>query len=129
MSELRRAYVLGVGCLIGLMALAIVWNGWLASDQGVPVSFELAVFCLPLLFFLRGALNGKRGTFVSLMVVAFFYFMAGIWHVIEPNERLYGIAIIVLSFGMYLGGYLYAKAHDKIAQARLDAEAAESSDS
>lgn len=123
MSSIKRAYALSVVSMLGLLTLIIVWNGWLAPTQGVPVSFELAIFCIPLLFFLRGTLNGKRSTHVSLMVVAFFYFMAGVWHIVEPSERSYGIAIVVLSFGMYLGGYFYAKCHDKIAQARLDAEA------
>lgn len=129
MSAIRKAYALSVLSMIGLLALIIIWNGWLASEQGVPVSFELAVFCLPLLFLLRGALNGKRGTHVSLMVLAFFYFMAGIWHIVEPSERGYGIAMVVLSLGLYLGGYFYAKSHDKIAQARLDAESVATSDS
>ncbi|PID44789.1 MAG: hypothetical protein CSB48_00795 [Proteobacteria bacterium] len=122
MTAIKRAYWLSVLSIIGLLALVIVWNGWLATEQDIPVSFELAVFCLPLVFFLRGALNGVRGTYVSLMVVAFFYFMAGVWHIIEPSERYYGIAMVVLSLGLYLGGYFYAKNHDKVAQARLDAE-------
>lgn len=122
MSAIKKAYALSVLSMIGLLVLVIAWNGWGAAEQGVPVSFELAVFCIPLLFFLRGTLNGKRGTHVSLMVVAFFYFLAGIWHIVEPSERYYGIAMVVLSFGLYLGGYFYAKSHDKIAQARLDAE-------
>lgn len=124
MSPIKRSYFLSVLSMIGLLALIIIWNGWGATEQGVPVSFELAVFCLPLLFFLRGTLNGKRGTHVSLMVLAFFYFLAGIWHIIEPSERYYGMTMVALSFGLYLGGYFYAKNHDKIAQARLDAEAA-----
>jgi uncharacterized membrane protein len=122
MSSIKKAYLLSVVSMIGLLALIIVWNGWFATEQGVPVSFELAIFCIPLLFFLRGTLNGKRGTHVTLMVLAFFYFLAGIWHIVEPSERYYGIAMVILSFGMYLGGYFYAKSHDKIAQAKFDAE-------
>lgn len=128
MSAIKKAYALSVLSMIGLLVLIIVWNGWLAKEQGVPVSFELAIFCLPLLFFLRGTLNGKRGTHVTLMVLAFFYFLAGIWHIVEPSERNYGVAMVALSFGLYLGGYFYAKSHDKIAQARLDAEIAAKSE-
>ena len=43
---------------------------------------------------------------------------------IEPLERSYGIVITVLSVGLYLGGYFYAKNHDKIAQAKFDTEEA-----
>ena len=122
MTSIKSSYLLTLFSLLGLVISIIVWNGWLASDQQVPVSFEIAVFCVPLLLFLRGLLYGKRGTHVALMVVAFFYFLMGIWHILEPSEQLYGVVITVLSFGLYLGGYFYAKNHDKIAQAKLDAE-------
>jgi len=125
MKAITSSYLLTLFSLLGLVATIIVWNGWLTTDQRMPRSLEIAIFCVPLLLFLRGILYGKRGTHVALMVVAFFYFLMGIWHVIEPAERAYGIVIIVLSLGLYLGGYFYAKNHDKIAQAKFDAAAAE----
>ena len=106
--------------MLGIIISIIVWNGWLATDQQMPRALEISIFCVPLLFFLRGVLYGKRGTHVALMVVAFFYFLVGIWHIIEPSERSYGIVITILSLGLYLGGYFYAKSHDKIAQAKFD---------
>jgi len=121
MKPITSSYLLTLFSLLGLVITIIVWNGWLTTDQQMPRSLEIAIFCVPLLFFLRGILYGKRGTHVALMVVAFFYFLVGVWHIIEPSERAYGIVITILSFGLYLGGYLYAKNHDKIAQAKLDA--------
>ncbi len=120
MKAITSSYLLTLFSLLGLLAAIIVWNGWMATDQQMPRSLEIAIFCVPLLFFLRGTLYGKRGTHVTLMVVAFFYFLVGVWHIIEPSERAYGIVITVLSLGLYLGGYFYAKNHDKIAQAKLD---------
>ena len=125
MKSIKSSYLLTLSSLLGLVISIIVWNGWLAPSQGVPVPFEIAVFCIPLLLFVRGVLQGKRGTYVTLMVVAFFYFLMGVWHIIEPSERMFGILITVLSIGLYLGGYFYAKNHDKIAQAKFDAEEAE----
>jgi len=125
MKALRYSYFLSVFSLFGMMALVIIWNGWLATIQTVPRSFEIAVFCIPLVLFLRGILNGKRAMHVALMVLAFFYFMAGISFVVTPDERLYGVVMTLLSLGMYLGGYYFAKSHDKLAQARLDAAEAE----
>jgi uncharacterized membrane protein len=124
MKSIKSSYWLTLLSLLGLVICIVVWNAWLATDQEVPLTYEIAVFCIPLLFFLKGVFSGKRGTYVSLMVVAFFYFLAGIWHIIEPSERLYGAAITALSFCLYLGGYFYAKNHDKIAQAKFDAEEA-----
>ena len=126
MKALRYAYFLSVLSLLGMMALVIVWNGWLATIQTVPRSFEIAVFCIPLVLFLRGVLNGRRAMHVALMVLAFFYFMAGISFTVTAEERAYGVVMTLLSLGMYLGGYYYAKSHDKLAQARLDAEEAKS---
>ena len=122
MKALKYSYFLSVLSLLSMMILVIVWNGWLATVQTVPRSFEIAIFCIPLVLFLRGILNGKRAMHVALMVLAFFYFMAGVSFIVTPVERGYGILMTVLSLGMYLGGYYYAKSHDKLAQARLDAE-------
>ena len=72
-----------------------------------------------MLVFLIATLEDSQGG-------AFFYFMAGISFVVTPDERAYGVVMTALSLGMYLGGYYYAKSHDKLAQARLDAEEAES---
>ncbi|RVU84887.1 DUF2069 domain-containing protein [Leucothrix sargassi] len=126
MKALKYSYFLSVLSLLSMMILVVVWNGWLATVQTVPRSFEIAVFCIPLVLFLRGILNGKRAMHVALMVLAFFYFMAGVSFIVTPVERGYGILMTVLSLGMYLGGYYYAKSHDKLAQARLDAEEANS---
>ena len=124
MKSLKSSYWLTLLSLLGLVVCIIVWNGWLAVDQQVPLAYEIAIFCIPLLLFLKGIFNGKRGIYVTLMVVAFFYFLMGIWHIIEPAERLYGVVITILSLGLYLGGYFFAKNHDKIAQAKFDAEEA-----
>lgn len=124
MKSLTLSYLLTLLSMLGLVISVIVWNGWLTTDQQMPRSLEIAIFCLPLLFFIRGVLHGKRGIYVSLMVVAFFYFLVGVWHIIEPSERAYGVVVTVLSVGLYLGGYFYAKNHDRIEQAKLDASAA-----
>ncbi|MGB1311142.1 MAG: DUF2069 domain-containing protein [Leucothrix sp.] len=125
MKTTTPAYLLTLFSMFGLLVTVITWNGWLTTHQQMPRSLEIALFCLPLLFFIRGVLYGKRGIYVSLMVVAFFYFLVGIWHIVEPSERAYGIVITLLSIGLYFGGYLYAKSHDKLAQATLDAAADE----
>lgn len=125
MKSLKLSNALTLVSLFGLLLLIIVWNGWLAIEQTIPRSLEIAIFCIPLLFFMRGILHGRRGTHVAVMVLAFFYFLSGIWHVIEPADRLYGVLMIVLSLGLYLGGYFYARNHDRIEQAKLDAAASE----
>ena len=75
MKSIKSSYWLTLLSLLGLVICIVVWNAWLATDQEVPLTYEIAVFCIPLLFFLKGVFSGKRGTYVSLMVVAFFYFL------------------------------------------------------
>lgn len=120
MRSITASYILTLASLVGLLITIIVWNGWLTPNQQMPRSLEIAIFCVPLLLFIRGVLYGKRGTHVALMVVAFFYFLTGVWHIVEPSERIYGIVMTILSLGLYLGGYFYAKSHDKALQAQLD---------
>lgn len=129
MKSLKLSNILTLASLFGLLLLIVIWNGWLATLQNVPRSLEIAIFCIPLLFFMRGILYGRRGTHVAAMVLAFFYFLTGIWHVIEPADRIYGVLMIILSLGLYLGGYFYARNHDRIEQAKLDAAEAEAANS
>ena len=44
--------------IIGLLVLIVLWNGWFTPVQQFPRSIEIAIMCIPLLFFVRGILYG-----------------------------------------------------------------------
>lgn len=106
--------------LLGLIALIIVWNGWLATEQTSPKSLEITVFVLPLLFFVRGVLHGRYQTLVLSMFVALIYALLGTWYAFTPSEGIYGTAMIILSTLLYTGAYCYTRTimlRDKQAEA------------
>lgn len=95
--------------LLGLIALIILWNGWLAPEQTSPKSLEITVFALPLLFFVRGILHGTYQTHVLVMFMALIYACLGTWYTFTPNEGIYGTLMIVLSTLLYTGAYRYTR--------------------
>ncbi|CAA6824372.1 MAG: Unknown protein [uncultured Thiotrichaceae bacterium] len=106
--------------LLGLIALIILWNGWLAPQQTSPKSLEIALFTAPLLFFVRGVLHGRYQTLVLVMFIALTYALLGTWYAFTPNEGLYGTLMIILSILLYTGAYCYTRTimiRDKQAEA------------
>lgn len=119
-KHLKIWYALSITGLLGLIALIILWNGWLAPEQTSPKSLEIALFTLPLLFFVRGVLHGRYQTLVLVMFIALIYALLGTWYAFTPNEGLYGTLMIILSTLLYTGAYGYTRTimiRDKQAEA------------
>ena len=95
--------------LLGLMGLIVVWNLWLASVQHVPLWLEIGVLLLPLALLVRGIIAGVAQTHVYAVLVSLLYFMLGIWVVLDPQERVYGYALLVFSTCLYAGAFMTAK--------------------
>ncbi|MBJ6611146.1 MAG: DUF2069 domain-containing protein [Candidatus Thiothrix moscowensis] len=95
--------------LLGLIGLIVVWNVWLRPVQLVPLWLELGLLLAPLLLLLRGIWQGNAKTHVLAVLVSLLYLMLGIWVVLDPLERAYGYALLVLSVCLYAGGFMAAK--------------------
>jgi uncharacterized membrane protein len=63
--------------LLVLIALCVLWEGWLAPLW--PGGEWLALKALPLLFAVPGALHGRRYTSQWLSMASLFYFLEGAW--------------------------------------------------
>ena len=100
--------------LLGLIALIILWNGWLTPVQTMNRGLEMALLEIPLLFFVRGIIRGDRDKHVAVTLLSFVYFCIGIWFVFSPEEKTYGYAMTLLSVCLYLGGFFYARTLDKL---------------
>ncbi|MEE9302790.1 MAG: DUF2069 domain-containing protein [Thiotrichaceae bacterium] len=100
---------LAITGLLGLIFLIILWNGWLSPIQKIPRSLELLILLTPLLFFVRGILNGTYSTHVKTVFPGILYFVLGVWYALTPKEEIYGYLLIIFSFMLYLGGFLYAR--------------------
>lgn len=95
--------------LLGLVGLIVLWNTLLASVQHVPLWLELPLLLAPLLLLVPGIWQGKAKTHVFAVLVSLLYLLLGIWVVLEPQEQVYGYALIVLSVCLYAGAFMAAK--------------------
>lgn len=107
----KRWYWLAVIGIMGLIFWILAWNIWLAPKglQLLPLSVELAILLLPLALLLRGVLNAHVETHAYASFIAIFYAFLGFWFAFSPNEAIYGYIMLLFTFFMYLGGFLYAK--------------------
>jgi uncharacterized membrane protein len=99
--------------LFGLMALIIVWNGWLTPIQYLNRGLEIAILEFPLLFFVRGIINADREKHIAATLLSLLYFFIGVWFIFAPEESLYGYLMTLLSICLYLGSFLYVRTLDK----------------
>ena len=114
----HRAQTAALSAYIGLIALTLAWEGWLAPDPHVPPGLWLVAKSLPLLVPLFGLLHGKRYTYAwtSMLVIA--YFVEGLvvmtthrrdaWSLYSPLP--YAVIEIVLTVLFVIGAVLYLKA-------------------
>lgn len=99
--------------ILGLLALIVLWNGWLTPVQHFPRSIEIAVMSLPLLLFVRGVLYGRRDTFIAATLLSFPYGLIGIWYVFSPRESIYGYLMLAFSLCLFFGSLLNVWVLDK----------------
>lgn len=95
--------------LFGLIGLIVIWNGWLAPIQQVPLWLELLIFGLPLALLSRGILYGKAIAHVHATLVSLIYTIASIWFILTPQEEPYGYLMLLFSILLYTGGFFGAK--------------------
>ncbi|OQX13714.1 MAG: hypothetical protein BWK73_11390 [Thiothrix lacustris] len=95
--------------LLGLIGLIVLWNSLLTAVQYVPLWLEIPLLIVPLVWLVRGILQGNVQTHVLAVLMSLLYLLLGIWVVLDPQERLYGYALIFLSVGLYAGAFMTAK--------------------
>lgn len=100
---------LAIGGLLGLIFSIIVWNGWLTPVQYLPRWLELLVLLPPLMYLVRGVLHGRVNISVHAILISLLYATLGIWFVVSPDERLYGVLLLVFSIALYAGSFMTAK--------------------
>ena len=95
---MRLANALALAGVLGLFALILVWNAWLAPPQVVPRALVLILLLTPLLLPLPGLLAGRAYTHAWSAFLAMLYFVIGVFHAAGMGpERGYGWLMICLS--------------------------------
>lgn len=95
--------------LIGLIALCIAWEMWLAPLR--PGGSWLALKALPLMFALRGILKGQRYTYKWVSLLVLFYVCEGTVRVSSdlPPARWYALIELILALTLYASVVITAR--------------------
>lgn len=113
----QRLHYLALGCYLGLIALTLAWEGWLAPAAGVPPELWLIIKSIPLLIPLFGLLHGRRTTYLWASLLLLMYFIEGVvitvadrtaplgWHA----PRLYALVEIALVLGFIASAAYYVR--------------------
>ncbi len=122
MDKLRRARIIALCGYFGLLLLLPLWYGWLSPSQ-LPVGLVLGVLVVPLLFPLRGLLQGRPYTYAWSSFLALFYFIHAVLELYStPQDRYLALLELVLSLAFYLGAVSYAKLGGKELKKRKEGE-------
>ena len=101
---------LSVASLLGLIALLILWYGWLAPAAHFDKWLTILLFATPLLFPLRGILYGRPYTHAWTSYLSLFYFMHGTmeaWS--NPVARPWALMEVALAIVLFTSCIFYAR--------------------
>ena len=97
----------------GLIALIFIWNLWVEPRPAEQMSLTFLVQMGPLMFALRGLLDGKVYTHAWSMYLALFYFVIGIWFAGDESTRSYGLIFTAFSLMFFIGCVFYTRFQGK----------------
>lgn len=116
---MNRLMVARISALIGyfgLFILMMVWIIWLTPPEStrLPKSLALLLLVGPLMFPLRGLLNGRAYTHAWVSFLALFYLFLGISEAWTGSKQPLLTALeIAFSSLLYLGAMFYARFRGK----------------
>ncbi|AGA35031.1 Protein of unknown function DUF2069, membrane [Thioalkalivibrio nitratireducens DSM 14787] len=93
----------------GLFFLILLWTTLIAPPQHLPRALVLLVLLLPLLAPLRGLLHGRPYTHAWTSLLSLFYVALGITLAAMPEERVYGLSMLVFGLMLFTGCLLYLR--------------------
>lgn len=94
----------------GLLTLVVSWNTLINPSQHYPTGMILLLTALPLLFPLWGILHGKAYTHAWVSFLSMYYFFLGVGDAYsDPEDRIYGLLMVVLSVALFFGSMYYAR--------------------
>lgn len=95
--------------LLALIALCVLWEGWLAPLR--PGGSWMMLKALPLLPAVFGILRGKRYTYQWMSMLTMLYLTEGVLRASDPGlTGVLAIAEAVLAVVLFMATMLYARA-------------------
>jgi len=99
--------------LLGYFSLLIympVWLLWINPSQGLSPLLSLAMFTLPLLFPLKGLVQGNPYTYAWANFIVMLYFLHSLttlW--VSPEDIIWASLELIFATTMFVAGSYYAK--------------------
>ena len=106
-SNLKKIALFGYFSLLLFMPL---WLLVISPSKGLSISTTLILFTLPLLFPLKGLLQGNPFTYAWANFIVLIYFLHSLttlW--VLPNDRVWALLELLFATAMFLGCSYYAK--------------------
>ncbi len=121
-SSVRLSRLLAVGSLLGLIALGLAWELWLAPLR--PGGSWLALKVLPLCLPLAGLLKNRMYTYRWVSLLIWLYFIEGVVRATsEPAPGAWLAALeVLLCLTLFAGCTLHVRLRLKAAKADPDTE-------
>lgn len=85
------------------------WHLVIHKTETHLISIIILVQLGPLLFPLRGLLNGKTYTHAWSIYLAIFYFILGVWYAGASETRMFGLYVTIFSLLFFIGTVLYTR--------------------
>jgi uncharacterized membrane protein len=93
----------------GLMAGLYAWHLWLNDTADHRISVLLLLQIGPLLFALKGLLNGRIYTHAWSIYLAIAYFVMGVWYSSADSSFLFGLYMVGCSLLFLVGTAMYTR--------------------
>ncbi len=95
---------------LSLLSFMVLWIFVLNSSQGLSIWLNSIMFILPLLFPLKGMLNGNPFTYAWANFILILYFLHStttLW--VNADDRMWAFIELILAFVTFYGCTCYAK--------------------
>jgi len=108
---------LALSSFLALLIWVPTWHLLLAEPSGRTADFEYflaAIWTIPLLFPLKGMLEGKPYTHAWANFIVMFYIIHGLTSIYAvEHETLYALVELAFATGMFIGCSVYARMRGK----------------
>lgn len=119
--------ILTLAGYFGLMFGLYAWHILLNETPDYQISILLILQVGPLLFALKGLLNGKIYTHAWSIYLAIAYFVMGVWYSSAEHSFMFGLFIVACSMLFLIGTSMYTRyaSRQQRQQGKFEAQSSE----
>jgi uncharacterized membrane protein len=113
-AEAKRYRLLALFCNLALLAFITLWHSTLSPHPLINPYGVTVAWIIPMLFPLKGIIQGKPYTHAWANFILMFYFLHGLtilW--LDEGERYFALIEVILTSGAFIGNIYYARLRGK----------------